>query len=145
MAIAIRNGWSDGQRKSASPTHPQHYLMRYAPRPPRDPWSRRAVVMADKLIAEGTMTPAGLKEVKKAKENGQWARSAGLNTDEDVPKDMQMAIRERGIGLVTFWNKLTRCKRAAFVLKVELAEGGELRANRIKWLVQLMAEGKTTL
>jgi uncharacterized protein YdeI (YjbR/CyaY-like superfamily) len=49
-----------------------YYIMRYQPRRPRSRWSARNKDLAERLIAEGRMRPAGLAQVEAAKVDGRW-------------------------------------------------------------------------
>src|ERR671919_1734430 len=65
---AICHGWIDSQARSRDEATS---LLRYTPRRPRSPWSRRNVVIAEWLITVGRMHPAGIAEVERAKSDGR--------------------------------------------------------------------------
>ncbi len=72
LDVALCYGWIDSQANSLDE---QYWLQRFTPRRPRSKWSKvnRAKVM--KLIEEGRMKPAGLREVERAKADGRWEAS----------------------------------------------------------------------
>jgi uncharacterized protein YdeI (YjbR/CyaY-like superfamily) len=69
---ALAHGWIDGQgqrRDDAS------WRVRFTPRRKRSQWSERNTVIADRLMTEGRMHPAGVAEVERAKSEGRWPAS----------------------------------------------------------------------
>src|SRR2546423_3707949 len=69
---ALCFGWIDGQvRRGDEGT----YRQRFTPRRPRSIWSKRNVELAERLLAEDRMRPAGLAAIERARENGSWQRA----------------------------------------------------------------------
>lgn len=68
---ALRFGWIDGLVRRIDD---DRYAQRWTPRRPTSRWSKVNVAIAERLIAEGRMTPAGLETVRVAKERGAWRR-----------------------------------------------------------------------
>ncbi|HTY72843.1 MAG TPA: hypothetical protein VMI11_10535 [Actinomycetes bacterium] len=71
---AICYGWIDGhltRRDSAT------YRVRFTPRRARSTWSQPNVDLAERLVADGRMRPAGLVEVEWAKADGRWEKAYG--------------------------------------------------------------------
>jgi uncharacterized protein YdeI (YjbR/CyaY-like superfamily) len=48
------------------------YLQRFTQRRPRSSWSPRNAAIAERLVAEGRMAPAGAREIARAKAGGRW-------------------------------------------------------------------------
>lgn len=69
---ALRFGWIDGLVRRIDD---DRYAQRWTPRRPTSRWSKVNVAIAERLIAEGRMTPAGLETVRVAKERGAWERA----------------------------------------------------------------------
>jgi uncharacterized protein YdeI (YjbR/CyaY-like superfamily) len=69
LEAALCFGWIDGHRKRLDE---DSFLQRYSPRTRRSPWSKRNRGIAEGLIAEGRMRPAGLAEIERAKAEGRW-------------------------------------------------------------------------
>jgi uncharacterized protein YdeI (YjbR/CyaY-like superfamily) len=67
-------GWIDAVRKSFDD---QSFLQRYTPRGRKSIWSQINVDNVARLVAEGRMTPHGLREVEAAKADGRWDRAYG--------------------------------------------------------------------
>ena len=69
LEVALCYGWIDSQ---ADGFDDQYWLLRFTPRRPRSKWSKRNRAKVAKLIEEGRMKPAGLREVEPAKADGRW-------------------------------------------------------------------------
>jgi uncharacterized protein YdeI (YjbR/CyaY-like superfamily) len=69
LDVALCYGWIDSQADSFDD---QHWLLRFTPRRPGSKWSKVNRVEVSKLIEEGRMKPAGLREVERAKADGCW-------------------------------------------------------------------------
>lgn len=69
---ALCFGWIDGIRKKVDEVS---YMNRFTPRRPKGNWSKINVGHAKRLIREGLMMPAGLKEVTRAKTDGRWKKA----------------------------------------------------------------------
>ena len=66
---ALSYGWIDGhltRRDEAT------YRVRFTPRRAGSSWSQRNVEIAERLISNGQMQPAGLVVVERAKADGRW-------------------------------------------------------------------------
>jgi uncharacterized protein YdeI (YjbR/CyaY-like superfamily) len=69
LDVALCYGWIDSRADSFDD---QHWLLRFTPHRPRSKWSQVNRLKVGKLIEEGRMKPAGLREVKRAKAHGRW-------------------------------------------------------------------------
>ena len=69
LDVALCYGWIDSQ---ADGFDDQHWLLRFTPRRPRSKWSKINRVKVSKLIEEGRMKSAGLREVERAKAECRW-------------------------------------------------------------------------
>jgi len=72
LDVALCYGWIDSQADSFDD---QHWLLRFTPRRPRSKWSKVNRVKVSRLIEDGRMKPAGLREVERAKAEGRWEGS----------------------------------------------------------------------
>jgi uncharacterized protein YdeI (YjbR/CyaY-like superfamily) len=61
-------GWIDSQ---ADRFDDQYWLLRFTPRRPKSKWSKGNRGKVRKLIEEGRMKPAGLREVERANPEGR--------------------------------------------------------------------------
>jgi uncharacterized protein YdeI (YjbR/CyaY-like superfamily) len=139
VELALCHGWIDGQVKRLDE---DHYLQKFTPRRPRSNWSKINREKAERLIAEGRMRPAGLREVERAKEDGRWEDAFDPPTTATVPDDFQSALDAEPAAL-EFFESLAATKRYSFLYRIREAKRPETRAKRIAEYVQLLREGKT--
>ncbi len=64
---AVAYGWIDGKMKRLND---DEFMQRFTPRRRGSVWSLSNRKRAESLISEGRMTPAGLKTIEEAKQNG---------------------------------------------------------------------------
>ena len=136
---ALSHGWIDGhltRRDDAT------YRVRFTPRRARSSWSQRNVEMAERLIADGRMRPAGLAEVHRAKADGRWERAYGGSASMEVPDDLHDALAASPRAQA-MWDVLTRTNRYAVLYRVHEAKRPETRARRIAHYVEMLARGDT--
>ncbi len=136
---ALCYGWIDGhltRRDDAT------YRVRFTPRRARSSWSQRNVHIAERLIADGRMRPAGLAEVQRAKADGRWERAYGGSASIEVPDDLHDALAASARAQAT-WDVLTRTNRYAVLYRVHEAKRPETRARRIAHYVEMLARGDT--
>jgi len=66
---ALCHGWIDGQRRAFDDVW---FLQRFTPRRPRSNWSKVNCAKVERLIEQGRMRPAGLRQVERARADGRW-------------------------------------------------------------------------
>jgi uncharacterized protein YdeI (YjbR/CyaY-like superfamily) len=66
---ALCHGWIDSQADGFDDVY---WLQRFTLRRPRSKWSKVNRGKVRKLIEEGRMRPAGLREVERTKAGGRW-------------------------------------------------------------------------
>lgn len=86
---ALCHGWIDGQLDALDETH---WLVRFTPRRARSKWSENNRIAAERLIAEGRMTPAGQREVDAAKADGRWQAAYAPQSRAEVPDDLRRVL-----------------------------------------------------
>jgi uncharacterized protein YdeI (YjbR/CyaY-like superfamily) len=84
---ALAFGWIDGIRKSVDE---ESYTIRFSPRRPSSVWSAINLRMAQELIAEKRMHPAGLKAFGARKEN-----RSGIYSYENRPATLPPEYEKR--------------------------------------------------
>jgi uncharacterized protein YdeI (YjbR/CyaY-like superfamily) len=139
VEIALCHGWIDGQVKRLDEGH---YLQKFTPRRPRSKWSKINRKKAERLIAEGRMRPAGLREVERAREDGRWDEAYDSPTTATVPDDFREALEAEPAAL-EFFKSLGSTKRYSFLYRIRDAKRSETRARRIAEYISLLREGKT--
>jgi uncharacterized protein YdeI (YjbR/CyaY-like superfamily) len=138
LDIAISYGWIDGQRKALDGTH---FLQKFTPRGPRSKWSKINRDKATRMIENGQMKPAGMREVERAKADGRWdAAYAGQRT-ATVPDDLQEAL-DANPKAREFFATLNSQNRYAVLFRVGDAKRPETRARRIAKFVEMLSRGE---
>jgi uncharacterized protein YdeI (YjbR/CyaY-like superfamily) len=136
---ALCHGWIDGQVGRRDECT---YRQRFTPRRARSPWSERNVGIAERLIAENRMHPAGLAAVDRARASGRWDSAyAGQRTIE-VPADLTAALDAEPRARAMF-ALLTSQNRYAVLYRIHDAKRSDTRARRIDRFVAMLARGET--
>ncbi len=136
---ALCYGWIDGHTTSRDEAS---YRVRFTPRRPRGAWSQRNVEIAERLIADGRMQPAGLAEVVRARADGRWDKAYGGSATIEVPDDLRDALAASPRAQA-MWDVLTRTNRFSVLYRVHDAKRPETRARRITQYVDMLARGET--
>jgi uncharacterized protein YdeI (YjbR/CyaY-like superfamily) len=69
---ALCFGWIDSAMR---PIDEDRFALRYTPRRRGSNWSARNRALAERLIEQGRMTPAGLAKIREAEQTGRWNES----------------------------------------------------------------------
>lgn len=137
VAAALAHGWIDGIRKSVNDTQ---WVQRFTPRKPGSIWSQKNIDTAERLIAEGRMTPAGMAQVEIAKANGRWETGYSGGKDADLPEDFLEAVATNPRAQSNL-QTLSRQSRYAVYYRLLTAKRPETRQKRIADFVALLAQG----
>jgi uncharacterized protein YdeI (YjbR/CyaY-like superfamily) len=136
---ALCYGWIDGQVRRHDA---DSYRQRFTPRRKRSVWSKRNVELAERLIGEGRMKPAGKAAVEQARADGRWqAAYAGAATIE-VPDDLAEALAAEPKA-AAMWALLTSQNRYAILYRLAIAKRPETRSRRLTNFVEMLARGET--
>jgi uncharacterized protein YdeI (YjbR/CyaY-like superfamily) len=133
---ALCYGWIDGQKRSFDESH---WLQKFTPRRPKSLWSKVNCGKVEKLIEEGRMRPAGLREVERARADGRWEASYHSQSRAEVPEELQAAL-DANPAAKKFFATLDGTNRYAVIFRVQTARKPETRAARIERLVAMLAE-----
>lgn len=136
---ALRHGWIDGQ---AAKFDDDHWLQRFTPRRPASRWSRINRDKATQLIERGAMTPAGMRQVELAKEDGRWDSAYESQSTAAVPDDLQREL-DRHPRARELFTALDSRNRYAILYRVQEAKRPETRARRISRYVAMLDGGET--
>jgi uncharacterized protein YdeI (YjbR/CyaY-like superfamily) len=139
LEAAICFGWIDGQRRSQNDVT---FLQRFTPRRARSPWSKRNVGIAERLIGDKRMQPAGLLEVERAKGDGRWAAAYEGQATITVPDDLAAAL-EASPEAASMFKTLSSQNRFAVLYRIAAAKRADTRARRIEQFVSMLARGET--
>ena len=135
---ALAHGWIDGIRKTASATQ---WIQRFTPRKPGSAWSLKNIAHAERLIADGRMTPAGLKPYEVARANGTFDRAYSGGKGADLPQDFLDAVAANPQAAEAL-KTLNRQNRYAIYYRLTTTKRPETRAKRIADYVALLAKGE---
>jgi uncharacterized protein YdeI (YjbR/CyaY-like superfamily) len=136
---ALCHGWIDGQvRRRDEAT----YRQRFTPRKRKSAWSRRNVGLAEQLIANGCMHPAGLAAIEQAKTDGRWAAAYAGPATIEVPADLVEAL-EANARARSMFDRLSSQNRYAILYRLDRAKRPDTRSRRIVEYVDMLARGET--
>ncbi len=138
VIASIAAGWIDGVKKSLGP---DAYVQRLTPRKKRSGWSKRNCDHAERLIAAGKMTPAGLAEVDAAKADGRWNAAYSGPSAMNIPDDFLAALETRPRAKATYVT-LDRQNLYAIYYRLQTARTPETRARRMEKLLSTLDAGE---
>jgi len=127
-------GWIDSLPRAIDADRTGHLA---APRNPASAWSAVNKAHAERAIASGAMTPAGLAKIATAKANGMWDF---LNDVEALidPPDLTAALRGRSAEV---WAAHPRSVKRGTLEWIKMAKTPATRAARIAEVVESAAQG----
>jgi uncharacterized protein YdeI (YjbR/CyaY-like superfamily) len=85
---ALCFGWIDSLPRKLDE---DRTMLWFAPRKPGSGWSRLNKERAEKMIAAGLMTPAGLNKIEAAQHDGSWNALDAIEALE-IPPDLETAL-----------------------------------------------------
>lgn len=135
---ALCFGWIDGQLKSIDSGK---YILRYSPRKPASVWSEINKKKAERMIALGKMSAAGLKKIEDAKRSGQWDNAYTNLKREKMPPDLKSAL-SRDREAWTNFRRFANTYRNMYIGWVTGAKTEPTRKKRIEEVVRRSALNK---
>ena len=135
---ALRYGWIDGQAKGFDETF---HLQRFTPRRKRSRWSQINRAKAERLIADGRMTGAGMAAVEAAKADGRWDAAYASPRAATVPDDLRDALAANDRAREAFAG-LDGRNRYAILHRIDEPKRPETRARRIARVVAMLEAGE---
>jgi uncharacterized protein YdeI (YjbR/CyaY-like superfamily) len=136
---ALCHGWIDGQAGSRDAGT---WRVLFTPRRRQSIWSKRNVELAERLIAEGRMDPAGLAEIERAKADGRYAAAYAGSATIEVPSDLTAALVANPAAAATFATLNSR-NRYAILFRLATTRRAETRVRRLEQFVDMLARGDT--
>lgn len=136
---ALSHGWIDGQGQGRDEAT---FRVRFVPRRRRSVWSRRNTVIAERLVDEGRMHPAGLAEIERARSDGRWQAAYQGSATIEVPDDLAAALDAEPAARAMFAS-LSAANRYAVLYRIQDAKRPETRVRRIERFVAMLARGET--
>jgi uncharacterized protein YdeI (YjbR/CyaY-like superfamily) len=138
LDIAIAFGWIDGHRKALDATH---FLQRFTPRGPRSKWSKNNREKATRMIENGEMEAAGMREVERAKADGRWDAAYDGQRTMEVPADLQEAL-DASPEAKEFFATFNSRNRYAVLYRIHDAKRPDTRSRRIAQFVEMLGRGE---
>jgi uncharacterized protein YdeI (YjbR/CyaY-like superfamily) len=129
---ALCYGWIDGLLRSYDA---ERFALRYSPRKRRSVWSEGNKRKAERLMAEGRMTQAGLQKIAEAKGNGEWDASTAREDVDSIPADLALVLE--GAGATAAFKRLPPSRRKGYLFWLSSAKRPETRQKRIQAVVEL--------
>jgi len=139
IETAIRHGWIDGQLDAFDA---EYFLVRFTPRKPGSKWSAINVETAERLMKGNRVTPAGLRAIEAAKNDGRWTSAYVGQRMAEPPADLDKALRASPKAKREF-DALDRANRYAIIYRVQDAKKAETRAKRITTYIAMLERGQT--
>jgi uncharacterized protein YdeI (YjbR/CyaY-like superfamily) len=131
---ALRFGWIDSKPRSLDG---ERSMLWFAPRRPGTGWSKANRERVERLIAEGSMAPAGLIKVNAAKKDGSWLALVDVES-LTLPPDLKKAFAHHP-GSEQHFNDFPRSVKRSILEWIQNAKKPETRAKRINETAQLAA------
>lgn len=135
--IGLCFGWISGQRRSSDA---RYYLQKYVPRRPASLWSRVNVDKVEALTAAGRMREPGLAEVRRAQQDGRWARAYESQRTATVPPDLAAAL-DAEPGARRAFEALDRTARYLTILPLLQSPTPEVRRTRLAKALRALTSG----
>jgi len=136
LEVALTWGWIDGQKGKLDETA---WLQRFSPRGPKSIWSKINRDKAIALIEAGSMQPAGLAEIERAKRDGRWEAAYDSQSRATVPPDLAEALAANPRA-AAFFETLKSYNRYAILFRIHTAKKATTRAARIEKFVGMLAK-----
>lgn len=138
IEVALCHGWIDGQ---LNPFDDRFWLVRFTPRLARSRWSEINRGTATRLMAEGRVSPAGLKQIEAARLDGRWDGAYAPPSKAEVPADLQAALDARPAAKA-FFARLSGANRYAVLYRIQDARTAKTRQARIDKFIGMLERGE---
>jgi uncharacterized protein YdeI (YjbR/CyaY-like superfamily) len=135
---ALCFGWIDSLVKRLDA---DRYARKFTPRRPGSRWSKSNRGRAEKMIAAGRMTPAGLAVVEKARAAGEWDREDAPAVPGPVPPELVRRLSETA-GTQEQFDRLPASLRQQYIAWVGAAKKEATRLRRAGELADTLARGE---
>ncbi len=134
---ALCYGWIDSVKKTIDKERYQQY---YSKRKATSTWSKVNKLKVAQFEKEGLLTPAALKTIEVAKENGMWTM---LDAVEDliIPEDLEDAFKNHS-NSKDYFSSLSKSMKKQLLYWVVSAKRSETRAKRINEIASKASEGQ---
>jgi uncharacterized protein YdeI (YjbR/CyaY-like superfamily) len=135
---ALCFGWIDSLVKRVDD---EKYIQKFSPRKTGSTWSESNKNRAEKMIAEGKMTEAGIIKIKDAKKSGEWFRKPAAKKPLTVPSFIQEALNSNPKAKENF-DQLAPTYKRHYIGWITSAKREETRIRRLKESLELLKQDK---
>jgi uncharacterized protein YdeI (YjbR/CyaY-like superfamily) len=138
LDLALCFGWIDGQKL---PFDANSWVQKFTPRRAKSGWSKINVAHVDRLIQDGRMMPAGLRQVESAKADGRWASAYDSSANAAVPPEFVKELA-RNAKATQFYTTLNKANLYSIAYRLQTAKRPETKIKRIKLIIDMLARGE---
>ncbi len=138
VAEALCVGWIDGVRRSRDA---ESYTIRFTPRTPKSTWSAVNVKLAQRLIAEGRMHPAGLAAFERRTEAATAVYSYEQRATAALTPPQERRLRANRSARAYFDAQPPSYRRLA-AYWINSAKQESTRDRRLAQLIECSAAGR---
>lgn len=138
LEVALCFGWIDGQKNKLDD---EYFLQKFTPRRKKSMWSQINREKVAKLIEDGKMREAGLREIEAAKADGRWDAAYEPASKMTVPEDVQAAL-DANPAAKAFFEQLNKANRYAILYRIQNVKKAETRQRKITEFIQMLAENR---
>lgn len=131
---ALCFGWIDGQKKKYDELS---FVQKFTPRRKASLWSKRNVEHVGRLIETGRMTPAGLAEVNRAKEDGRWNAAYDAPSSMTIPNYFFTELHKNP-DAEKFFKTLNKSNKYAIAWRLRTAKAEETRKRRLDKIIKML-------
>src|SRR6266498_110752 len=138
---ALCFGWIDSTMR---PMDEERYMQRFTPRKSKSGWSGLNKERVKRMIAQGSMTAAGLEKIEIAKKNGSWESLDKIYASAgqlEIPDDMAKAFLKNKKAKINFENFAVFTRRQ-FLYWINAAKKNETRKARVKHAIMMCRANK---
>jgi uncharacterized protein YdeI (YjbR/CyaY-like superfamily) len=129
---ALCFGWIDG---TLQPLDDRRYALRFSPRAPHSIWSVNNIRRAEKLLAQGRMTEAGLQRILESRQNGEWQAALRRESVDSIPHDLEIALQKTD-GALAAYRSLPASRKKQYLYWLESAKREATRQRSIRKIVE---------
>ena len=138
LDVALCYGWIDGQKQALDE---QAWLQKFCPRREKSIWSKINIGHVQRLINEDRMTPAGLKAIEQAKENGSWEKAYDSPKKMTIPEDFLKEL-SKNKKAEAFFSSLNKTNLFSIGFRLQTAKKQETREKRMKEIIDMLSKGE---
>jgi uncharacterized protein YdeI (YjbR/CyaY-like superfamily) len=135
---AICHGWIDGLKRRIDD---ERYAYRFTPRRPKSKWSPLNIRLAERLIADGQMTPVGLAAYARRKHYDEEFLEARRSDRVNLPAEIESELRSNEAAWKNY-RALAPGYRKQYATWLTQAVKPETRNRRLKEALRLLEENR---